>query len=241
MGAFYRGYEQELMSGEVEPWKKIAKDHQNMGMLSDDEFTTLCDSIEQKIDSWIELYRSSTSFQTISEHDFVEHAAILHWYSLEKPNTYSKVSTRLNDPKTRRKARKIAHCIPWARKVVHAMQTMPPCLFRICDLFRGVSTKLSEGAWNKYKPNSTICWYTTKSATLYKELAENDFARENGTRGTLFVVTNYKALFIPDFTHFDEGEGLIMPGTKFRVVDQSRGGPDALDVITLDAILPDMK
>jgi len=177
-------------------------------------------------------WRRENIFQRLQLPFELEDSMILvYWYTLENPPIYRYVSEVLNSPQIRLEDEdKVRAVMPFFKGVMDACNNLNRHNqgFR-GDAFRGVQFNYEDDRWEKFAKGSQIAWYTVKSVAASRSAVQN-FLRPGGC--TIFIILNCTGTIIKEFSSFQgEDEVLVMPGSKFEVVEAKRSSnPDADDV-----------
>jgi len=156
-----------------------------------------------------------------------ESMLLLYLYTLQQPSLYSQVSAILNSPSTRvEDIPKVQAVMPFVKGVMGAcsevMDLNPALRYGPATAYRGMANfRYSEYDWSKFQPGNQICWYTVKSVTTTEE-GLRTFLGDAGVC-TIFQIVDCTGTIIKPFSEFsEEDEVLLMPGTRFDVVQAQR-------------------
>lgn len=158
--------------------------------------------------------------------DSDESMLILYWYTLQHPPVYQNVSQILNNPSLRYSSPEKVHAVmPFVKRLMEACQevvTLQPDLsFGPANAWRGVAYRYSEEQWSKFQPENHISWYTVKSLSASPEVMEEFMG--DAPHVTIFEVVDCTGVLIKPFSEYqNEDEVLLLPGSRFKVIEAVR-------------------
>jgi len=163
-----------------------------------------------------------------------QQAALIFWYTLEKPKIYEMTSSVLNDCAKRKNNAELGAVMPFISNFLAALAALPESFDRGPVMaYRGMKYSYPEDVWNtKFRNGQVIVWHTLKSVTLEEANAEGFCGDEPST---IFEIHQCRGKFVQELSKFgaDEAEIVLMPGAMFRAESAQRSSTPNRDRVVL--------